>query len=153
MCEISSSKLNDVIVIVDFEQVQFSQDGRGCIQSSRFPINHVSATAIIRSNHQSCSIKDDVLKTFAIFTGKHLYWILFFKNPADKACKFIKKRLQHSCFPENIYERQLLFYSLLLLKMLYSKPIVTTIHKCTDSVYYICKNFDICVYLRLFILL
>ena len=35
--------------------------------------------------------------------------------------------------------------------MLYSKPIVITIHKCTDSVYYICKNFDICVYLHLFI--
>ena len=32
-----------------------------------------------------------VLKDFANFTGKHLYWCLFLTN-------FIKKRLQHRCF-------------------------------------------------------
>ena len=32
-----------------------------------------------------------VLKNFANFTGKHLCWSLFFN--------FIKKRLQHKCFP------------------------------------------------------
>ena len=33
----------------------------------------------------------DILKNLAIFTGKHL-----------KACKFIKKRLQHRYFPVSI---------------------------------------------------
>ena len=37
---------------------------------------------ICRSSHRRCSIKIAVLKSFAIFTGKHL-----------KACSFIKKRL------------------------------------------------------------
>ena len=30
-----------------------------------------------KSSHRRCSIKDDVLKNFAIFTGKHLCWSLF----------------------------------------------------------------------------
>ena len=36
--------------------------------------------------------KIDVLKNFANFTGKHQCWSLFLVN-------FIKKRLQHKCFP------------------------------------------------------
>ena len=44
-----------------------------------------------------------VLKNFAIFTGKHLYLILFFdKNAGHQACSFIKKRLQYRCFHANI---------------------------------------------------
>ena len=35
--------------------------------------------------------KKDALNNFAIFTGKHL-----------KPCNFVKKRLQHKCFPMNI---------------------------------------------------
>ena len=31
-----------------------------------------------RSSHQRCSIKKVLLKNFAIFTGKHLCWRLFF---------------------------------------------------------------------------
>ena len=34
-------------------------------------------------------------KNLAIFTGKHLCWRFFLIN-------FIKKRLQHRCFPMNI---------------------------------------------------
>ena len=44
-----------------------------------------------RSSHRRCSIKKAALKSFAVFTGKH-----------QKACNFIKKRLQHNCFPVNI---------------------------------------------------
>ena len=41
-----------------------------------------------------------VLKNFAMFTGKHLCWSLFFNKYAGlKACNFIKKRLQHRFFP------------------------------------------------------
>ena len=52
-----------------------------------------------RSSHQRCSVKKDVLKNFVIFTGKHLYWNLFLEF---QACNFIKKRLQHRCFPVKI---------------------------------------------------
>ena len=37
----------------------------------------------------------DALQNLAIFTGKHLCWRFFLIN-------FIKKRLQHRCFPVNI---------------------------------------------------
>ena len=39
-----------------------------------------------------------VLKTFAIFTGKHLWWSSLW--PAT----FLKKKLQHRCFSVNIVE-------------------------------------------------
>ena len=43
------------------------------------------------------------LKDFSIFIEKHLCWILFFNDIAGlKACNFIKKGLQHRCFPVNI---------------------------------------------------
>ena len=41
------------------------------------------------ASHRRCSVKKRVVKNFANFTGKQL-----------KACNFIKKRLQHRCFPE-----------------------------------------------------
>ena len=44
--------------------------------------------------------KKTVLKSFAIFTGKHLCWILLLIKL--KACNSIKKRLQHRCFPVSI---------------------------------------------------
>ena len=31
-----------------------------------------------RSSHRRCSVRKGVLKSFAIFTGKHLCWSLFF---------------------------------------------------------------------------
>ena len=37
----------------------------------------------------------DALQNLAIFTGKHLCWRFFLIN-------FIKKRLQHRCFPANV---------------------------------------------------
>ena len=45
-----------------------------------------------------------LLKNFAMFTGKHLSWRNLFQImvPGLKACKLIKKRPQHRCFPVNI---------------------------------------------------
>ena len=52
-----------------------------------------------RRSHRRCSIKKAVLNNYALFTGKYLCRSLFLiKLP----CSFIKKRLQHSCFPWNI---------------------------------------------------
>ena len=45
--------------------------------------------------------KIGVLKNFAIFTGKYLFWSVFNKNVGLEACNFIKKRLQDRCFPVN----------------------------------------------------
>ena len=56
-----------------------------------------------RSSHPRCSIRKAVLKNFAIFTGKHLCWSLCFNKVVYlQTCNFIKKRLQHRCFPVNI---------------------------------------------------
>ena len=47
--------------------------------------------------------KKVVLKNFAMFTAKHLCWsLLFNKNAGLQACNFIKKRLQHRCFVDNV---------------------------------------------------
>ena len=44
-----------------------------------------------------------VLKNFAIFTRKHLYWKHFLiKVTGLQACSFIKKRFQHKNLPVNI---------------------------------------------------
>ena len=43
-----------------------------------------------------------VLKNFAIFIGKQLCWTLFNKFEGFEAGNFVKKRLQHRCFPMNI---------------------------------------------------
>ena len=34
-------------------------------------MNHTDLLDLFRSSHQKCSVKKDVLKTFANFTGKH----------------------------------------------------------------------------------
>ena len=57
-----------------------------------------------RNSHQRCSVKIDVLKNFANFTGKHLFWSLFLIVADLKACSFIKKRLQHRCFPVKFHK-------------------------------------------------
>ena len=46
--------------------------------------------------------KKAVLKSFTTFTEKHMCWSLFLIICRQKSCKFIKKRLQHRCFPDNI---------------------------------------------------
>ena len=54
--------------------------------------------AVVRRYSSNClqmSYKSSVLKQFAIFAGKHLCWSLFLIN-------FVKRRLQHRCFPVNI---------------------------------------------------
>ena len=67
-----------------------------------------------------CSEKKLLLKLRAEFTGKQLCRSLFNKVAGLQTCNFIKKRLQHKCFPvnfakflgtailKNIYGRQLL---------------------------------------------
>ena len=51
---------------------------------------------ICRSSHHRCSIKKLFLK---IYKKTHVLQSLFNKVGGLKACNFILKRLQHSCFP------------------------------------------------------
>ena len=58
---------------------------------------------ITRSNHRRCSIKKVVLKNFANIHKKTPLLQSLFNNVAGlRPCSFIKKRLQHRCFPVNI---------------------------------------------------
>ena len=55
-------------------------------------------------SHRKCSVRKGVPRNFAKFTGKHLRQSLFFNKVgglSPEACKFIKKRLWHRCFPVN----------------------------------------------------
>ena len=45
--------------------------------SLRHTMNHRDLLGLRRSSHRRCSVKKDVLKYFANFTGKHLCWSLF----------------------------------------------------------------------------
>ena len=84
----------------------------------RHKMNHRDLLGLFRSSYLKCSVKKGVLKNFENFTEKHLCWSLL------QACNFIKKRLQHWCFPvkfakfsrtsilKKICERLLLFVSL-----------------------------------------
>ena len=60
-------------------------------------------------------LKIGFLKNFAIFTGKHLWWSHFLVlvcQISNYRVHFIKKRLQHKCFPVNIakFLRAAFFY-------------------------------------------
>ena len=62
------------------------------------PVKHVTLTVLKTST-------GGVFKNFTKFTGKHLCWSLFFNKVSGlEACNFIKKRLQHRCFPVNFVE-------------------------------------------------
>ena len=56
-----------------------------------------------RISHRKCFRKKVVVKNFAIFALKNLQWSLFLiKLQAFHTCNFVKKSLQHKCFPLNI---------------------------------------------------
>ena len=58
-------------------------------------------STIFRRSHHKCSIKS-YCQTFVIFTGKHLWWGLFFnKVEGHQTCRFITKGLQHRYFVVN----------------------------------------------------
>ena len=58
-------------------------------------------STIFRRSHHKCSIKS-YCQTFVIFTGKHLWWGLFFnKVEGHQTCGFITKGLQHRYFLVN----------------------------------------------------
>ena len=84
------------------------------------------------SSRSHMFFKIDVLKIFAIFAGKH---------QDLQACKSIKKRLQHKCFPVNIAKilRTAFFMEhlrWLLLQMLYKKAVPKNFANFTRTYHY-----------------
>ena len=53
----------------------------------------------VRSSHWNSSVKKNVLRNFASFTGKQLCWSLSNRVADLEVCSFIRKRPQHKCFP------------------------------------------------------
>ena len=67
----------------------------------RLLLMKILANTTSRSNHQRCSLKKVFLQICNIHRKTPVLESLF--NKVDlKACGFIKKSLQHSCFPVNI---------------------------------------------------
>ena len=88
---------------------------------------HERVNATSRSSHWKYSMKRDVLKNFAKYTGKHLCQSLFFNNvaglrPVIEAFNFIKKETlalvfycvfcENTPILKNICERMLLDWSI-----------------------------------------
>ena len=57
---------------------------------------------ILKRSNRSFSIKEAVLKNFAIFIGKHLCYTLFNEFAGLQGGNFITKRIQDRYFPVNI---------------------------------------------------
>ena len=56
----------------------------------------------VRSSHQRCSVRNDVLRNFTKFRGKHLCQSLFFNKVSGlRPATLLKKRLWHRRFPVN----------------------------------------------------
>ena len=74
------------------------------LESQCIPRNRTIHCSQMQKNpHRMCSVKIYVLKNFANSTGKKpILESLFNKVAGLQACIFIKKRLQHRCFPVNI---------------------------------------------------
>ena len=83
-----------------------SQMGHGSyemiIKFFNFHVNMAVYAGNNSSSRQTCSIKIDILKNFAKFTGKHLCQNLFFNKVADlMPASLLKKRLWDRFFPLN----------------------------------------------------
>ena len=83
-------------------------------EPQRFP-------GLFRSSHPRCSVKNVVLKILQISQESTIVGVSFYNVASLQACNFIKKSLQHWCFPvkyanicrtiilKNICERLFLF--------------------------------------------
>ena len=74
-----------------------SLDNKIQLQTTLYKKKLIVRSCAFRSSHRGNSVKKCVLKNFGNFTGKHLCRSLFLIKL--QACNFVKKRLQHKCFP------------------------------------------------------
>ena len=94
-----------LLLVVKLQACNFTKSNTPPWMFSRF-VNCTNGTKSYKTSHIShrrCSKKKAVLKNLAIFAEKTpLFESLFDKVVDLQACDFIKKRLQHRCFPVNI---------------------------------------------------
>ena len=65
-------------------------------------LDKANSISILRSSHRRCSVTKDVLRNFAKFAEKYLWWSLFFKKVAVLSPPtLLKKRFWHMSFPVN----------------------------------------------------
>ena len=64
-------------------------------------LNTPLSCCTVRSSHCRCSVKKVLPKFCNVHRKMSLLKSLFNKIPGLKACSFIKKRIQHRCFPVN----------------------------------------------------
>ena len=97
-----------------FKLVQPESWKKDLFKTFFFTKNWQKINLLYRSSHQRCSLKKVFLKNFTKFTGKHLYWSLFFnKDSRLSSASLLKKKLQQSCFPVNFVKfsiQEHLFY-------------------------------------------
>ena len=87
---------NSVIASMKFAVLLFCFRQR-CITVSR-------RIFIVKSSRRRCSLRKDVLRNFAKFTGAHLCQSLFCDKVAGlkpEDCNFMKKEIWHRCFAVN----------------------------------------------------
>ena len=74
------------------------------LQQNRRFLQHTSRIIyLVRSSHQRCSVKKDVLRNFTKLTGKHMCQSLFFNKVSGlRAATLFKKRFWHRCFRLNL---------------------------------------------------
>ena len=79
--------------------------------------------------------KKAVFRNFTKFKEKHLCWSLFLWSEGLKGCNFVKKRLQHKCFPVD-------FAAKLLKTASYGTPPVATFDRFEDLKKFKCLMFS-----------
>ena len=84
-------------------------------------INYRDLLGLFRSSHWRCSVKENVPKKFANFTGKPLHWNLFLIKLQGQACSFVRdtnssvflwnRQILRTSILKNIWGRLLLYAS------------------------------------------
>ena len=122
--KLNNNEISKEHLLNKFNMISDNQ-GRLMLNDQKIPLSNEPQRSLgfVLKQYWRCSVKKGVLKKFVNFTEKHLCWSLFLIKLQVWACIFIKKRLQHWCFPvnfakflrtcilKNICERLLLFVS------------------------------------------
>ena len=80
--------------------IALTADAKQCADVLYMVSLHGNKTLERTTSRPDVFCKKDVLKNFAKFTAKHLYWSLFsIKVAGLRPANLLKNRLRHSCFP------------------------------------------------------
>ena len=92
---LNNNEISKELLVNKFNMILDNQ-GRLVLNDQKTPSPHNEpqrSRGFVQKQPPQVFCRKGVFKNFANFTGKHLCWSLL------QACNFIKKRLQHWCFP------------------------------------------------------